>query len=85
MTPTTLPTPSRVTIAPNPTNGIVQISAPDPLKSVEVFDLTGRLSARVIPENNRLNLSHLPPGVYLLRVFTSTGNTTARVVLSPKN
>jgi hypothetical protein len=63
---------------PNPTAAELQISTGEhPLKSVQLFDLTGRqvfsrqLSAASAPAT--LDLQHLPTGMYLLRTETSQG------------
>ncbi len=63
--------PAPITIHPNPTHGIVHLELPDGGKTdVEVFDFCGlRVLATVLDgEKPKIDLSHLPRGVYFLNV-----------------
>lgn len=60
-----------ITVHPNPTHGIVHLELPDGGKTdVEVFDFRGlRVLATVLDgENPKIDLSHLPRGVYFLNL-----------------
>lgn len=65
-------------VYPNPTHGIVNIDAEDVVK-VEVMDLNGRVAA-VYENSNRVDLSDLNAGTYMLRIQTTNGTAVRRVV-----
>ncbi len=72
-----------VSIHPNPTPGPLTITSTKPLLSVAVVDMLGRvlLSERGNASNTTaLDLSHLPAGIYVLRMETEAGTWAQRVV-----
>lgn len=71
-----------VTIYPNPTSGLIQVKGAENAK-VTVYNTTGMVVAD-FPEmkNNTINLSHLPIGVYFVKVQTTNATTTKRVSLT---
>jgi hypothetical protein len=50
------------------------------LLGVEVHDITGRLVAVHSGESTAIDLSHQPPGHYLLTILTRTGRTMHHLV-----
>lgn len=61
-------------VYPNPTSGILNIEGTN-LESVEVYNLTG---ARILTNrlsNNRIDVSNLNNGVYILKIVTENGET----------
>jgi hypothetical protein len=64
-----------VKIYPNPTNGIVNITADSNLMSLQLYDLQGRLLQTVLPNNASavLNMTSRTSGVYLLKVTSQKG------------
>jgi photosystem II stability/assembly factor-like uncharacterized protein len=70
-------------ISPNPTAGIVRISAPsgEMINRVEVFSVLGNqvLSIDNFQENS-LNLSGLPKGIYLVRINSQSGFYNQKIV-----
>lgn len=73
---------SDISIYPNPTKGMVTISAvtPQDIKSVEVYNSIGQ---KVIEQNNidNINLSELSAGTYLIKITTSDNKTISRKVV----
>ncbi len=69
-----------VKVFPNPTTGWITIDADDVLM-VESFDPTGRKVASC-ENTNRIDLSGLPKGDYLLRIQMKRGMSVMRVVLN---
>jgi hypothetical protein len=67
---------------PNPTTDIVNLDLPEgtTLLGVEVHDITGRLVAVHSGESTAIDLSHQPPGHYLLTILTRTGRTMHHLV-----
>ena len=77
-----------ITVFPNPSNGQFKIDFSstnlNKEKEVKVFGLNGRLIHQVkgqFGESVNLDLSHLPEGVYFLKVHTNHINFTKRVII----
>lgn len=72
----------RVSLYPNPSSGVLQVSGTAPFTQVEVYSATGQLvySSNVGQNKLTLNLQHLPFGVYTLRLCGSQGCITRRFV-----
>ena len=72
-----------VVVYPNPTNGMVKIEA-EGIKSISVFNLIGQqiLNGQAIDNEFEIDLSGHEAGVYLIRIETTNGITTKRVVLT---
>ncbi|MBQ9586338.1 MAG: T9SS type A sorting domain-containing protein [Bacteroidales bacterium] len=70
--------PLRATVSPNPTAGVVRVESAEPVRRVEVMDLTGKrlLSA----DGGDVDLTTMAPGTYLLRIVTDSGTAVRRVV-----
>jgi hypothetical protein len=76
-----------VSMYPNPTSGMLNISSPQPWQKAEVTDLLGRtvlthayrLAGQPEPKEE-LDLSKLPTGIYLVKVFFTEGVVVQRVV-----
>lgn len=58
---------------PNPTNGILNISASTQIKSIELFSFYGQ-QLEVKSGSDYVDLSNLSPGLYLLKVVDVYGN-----------
>ena len=67
-----------VKVFPNPTYGIVNIDA-DNVVSVEVMDINGRVAA-TFENTNKVDLSNLTAGTYMLRIQTANGTSVKKVV-----
>ena len=67
-----------VKVFPNPTYGIVNIDA-DNVVSVEVMDINGRVAA-TFESTNKVDLSNLTAGTYMLRIQTANGTSVKKVV-----
>jgi uncharacterized repeat protein (TIGR01451 family) len=74
---------AQLPLFPNPTDGELRIDLPaaagTPLP-VAVFDLFGRRIAQLTTADGRLDLGHLPAGVYLLRVQHANRTWVGRVI-----
>lgn len=57
----------KIQIFPNPVSDIISISGLDKMTSVEIFNMNGQL-IKTDQLGNKINVSALIPGVYLLRV-----------------
>ncbi|MCL2510812.1 MAG: M20/M25/M40 family metallo-hydrolase [Bacteroidales bacterium] len=80
-----------VRVYPNPTDGVIQVTSYElQVTSVEIFDAMGRqVTLLSPPEGGRLpsfggggggNISHLPNGIYFVRIQTDEGVVVRKVV-----
>ena len=67
--------PHSLTLRPNPTSGMVEISARESLSSIDLYDISGRpvLHFEPLSPSASLDLSLLAPGLYTLRATTQDG------------
>lgn len=68
---------------PNPTNSIVNISAPNEIISqINVHDITGRLlkSQKGNNENEQVNIQELPSAMYMMEIKTDKGSKTMKII-----
>jgi hypothetical protein len=74
---------SAVKVYPNPSNGMfnVNLSAFETIRSIEVYDLTGKRVMEIYPNSNQtmLDLSNLAGGIYTLKVVSDESNQSVRV------
>lgn len=72
---------NKVSIYPNPTNGMLSISgiSPNDKSTIKITDTTGRL---VITEYNKqqIDVAHLPSGIYFIEVSTDESRMVLRFV-----
>lgn len=67
---------------PNPTNGLLQVSAKDALQSIELYDLNGRILFKAMPQSTgaAIDLSAKARGVYILKAYTASGVTVQKII-----
>ncbi|MCB0692645.1 MAG: T9SS type A sorting domain-containing protein [Lewinellaceae bacterium] len=76
-----------IRVFPNPSSGIITISSSltetDPEGTLEVFNVQGRLIhlQQGLQPIQVMDLSHLPPGMYTIRLMTRAGYAVERLVL----
>lgn len=72
---------SQVSVYPNPTSNVLNLQTPAnvEINSVGLYDILGKqVNARL--NNGTINVSALSQGVYLLKVVTSAGTLTKKIV-----
>ena len=73
-----------VLVYPNPTTGELRVESGEwKVESVEVFDIYGRKSSShhlITSSSNQINTSHLPAGVYFLKIAAETGIITKKII-----
>jgi len=67
-----------VTVSPNPTNGIVNISAKAEIKSVQLYDVQGRLLQAA--SGTTIDVSNRAAGLYFVKVMTAKGMKVEKLV-----
>jgi surface protein len=72
---------SQVMLYPNPTQGIVHLQGWEEgkVRTVVIFDLSGRIVIKMDP-SNQLNLEHLLEGTYILRLEGDQGLKTFKLI-----
>jgi uncharacterized repeat protein (TIGR01451 family) len=71
-----------VKMYPNPTKGTVNINCDTTIKSIELFDVQGRILQKVIEDknNSQLDISNKSNGLYFLRITTDNGVKVEKLV-----
>ena len=71
-----------VKVYPNPVIDVLNIDAADKVKSVQVFDLTGKVvsSHTLNAVKNQINLNKLTPGVYVVTIVTEKGTQSVKII-----
>ena len=70
-----------VTIYPIPANDVFNVDAPSAVKQLELFNIRGEKVAEAF-NANKLNVSELPQGVYIMQVETEDGTSSHKVSIS---
>jgi len=73
---------SEIVIYPNPTSDVFNINVEGEVLNVKIFDLSGRLMKTVLqPENNSVNVSSLPKGIYKVLVTGAKSNHASSLII----
>jgi len=80
--PVATPELSAVSIYPNPTTGELRIKSDElRVENVELFDMTGEKNFNSqFSILNSLDISHLPAGMYFVKITTDKGVVTKKIV-----
>jgi hypothetical protein len=71
----------KIHVYPNPTSSNLVIDAGGlHVKEVQVIDLPGKVVFVTQLENNMMNISQLPKGVYILKIMTDSEIITQRII-----
>ena len=83
LTENAIETATAMSIYPNPTSGILNITSNEEIDSVEIFNSIGNtvVSSKVVGNSSAIDMSNLPNGMYFVRVSTANGIETVKVVL----
>ena len=71
-------TKDKVSVYPTVAKDVVNIDSTAKINAVELIDLTGKLISTT--KTNKVNVSSLPSGVYVLKITTDKGVTTKKIV-----
>ncbi|NMH28112.1 DUF7619 domain-containing protein [Flavobacterium silvaticum] len=71
-----------ISVYPNPANGIVNIKSTSVIKSVELYDIQGRLLQTSLETNNTaiLDISSRSNGIYFLKITTDEGSKVEKLL-----
>ena len=73
---------TEIIVYPNPTQTYFQIQKPEDLeiKSLNLFDLSGRHVSELKVENNTVNIESLSQGLYFIKIETSKGTVFKKIL-----
>src|SRR5690606_23848881 len=69
-----------ITVYPNPTNDILYINSQEPVASVNIYSVTGRLIKQSLSSN--INVADLPAGLYFAKIFAHNRTITQKFIKS---
>jgi Secretion system C-terminal sorting domain len=71
-----------ITVFPNPTNGNVNINSKFNIKSVELYDLQGRILETVLENSSSstIDISERQKGIYFLKITTDEGSKVEKIM-----
>lgn len=69
-----------VSVYPNPATDFIQINSLSTVKSIEIYDETGKL-IKTETNGNRIDVKGLPSGVYMVNIKTEGRNFTEKVII----
>jgi len=73
---------SEIQTYPNPTNGAVIIKSElHTINRIEITDLPGKVVLTKVLINNTFDMSTMPSGMYLIRLFTDEGNSVVKRIV----
>lgn len=74
-------TDASVAVFPNPTTDFLNVSANSDLKSIELFDVQGRILQMLLPntKETKVTMTSLPRGIYFVRATTAKGVTVQKI------
>lgn len=74
---------TEMSIYPNPTTGMLNVTSNEEIDSIEIFNSIGTavISSNVAGNNSAIDMSILPNGMYFVRISTGNGIETVKVVL----
>ncbi|NML70209.1 T9SS type A sorting domain-containing protein [Chryseobacterium sp. RP-3-3] len=68
-----------IKVYPNPTSDYIKISSSGRIKSIEMYDSVGKkVQSRL--ENDRVDVSNLPGGIYQINIITENGNFSEKFI-----
>lgn len=72
---------SEIKIYPNPTSDFVQISSKEKVKSVALYDFSGKLMMTENNSKDKISLLPYPKGIYLMKIVFENGKTETQKVI----
>ena len=82
------PNTSLFSVYPNPSSGIINVSSTEGINEITITDLSGKVvlsrSLSDAPKEVKVDNNHLPNGLYLVRVKSTSGMTNSQKVIITK-
>jgi hypothetical protein len=74
------PSVTNVVVYPSPVTDYLYVESADQIKKLEIYSLTGELIVRQQAVLDRMSVSNLSEGVYLVKIYTDKGLITTKIV-----
>ena len=71
---------SQISIYPNPVKDILNIKTEQKLKSLEIFDMNGRLIQSIFSPQKQVNVSELVKGTYIIKIISEKESITEKFI-----
>lgn len=71
---------NKISMYPNPVNHFLYINTEKSILKIEIFDIAGRIISSNSITENKIDLSELKAGNYILKIYTETGITNSKIV-----
>lgn len=71
---------NQVSIYPNPAKSVININSKSEIKSIELYDVQGRIIETIIGNKNNIDISEKSNGVYFLKITTDLGSKVEKIV-----
>lgn len=65
---------------PNPTSDFLNIKSDQKISKIEIYDMSGKLVQTSKMNNERVSVSKLPKGNYLLKIQTENGVVNSKFI-----
>ena len=72
---------NRISVYPNPANGVVNISTNLPVSELVLSDIYGKQVLRKSTHTSQLGVSNISPGTYFLTVYSKNQKVVKRIVV----
>ena len=72
--------PFELTIQPNPVSDILTLKTDASIEKCEIFDNMGRVLQASGVQNQQINVSHLPKGIYFIKVYAAASFAVRKFV-----
>jgi hypothetical protein len=71
-------------VAPNPTNGIINLSSSSTIDLIKIIDMQGKVVLSESPKSlsANINADFLPSGMYFIQVFSENSWQSKRIIKS---
>ncbi len=69
-----------IAIYPNPTNTIINVNANSTIKSMELYDMQGRILQTILGNQTVLDIADQANGIYFLKITTDKGSKVEKII-----
>lgn len=71
-----------ISVYPNPTNSVININASNTIKSIELYDVQGRLLQTKLENNvnSKIDITNKQNGIYFLKITSDKGSKVEKIV-----
>lgn len=70
----------KFTIYPNPASQVLNIESLSRIQEVAIYSTTGQLMLSILEHVNRVNISALPNGIYMISIKSESGSTVQKII-----